>query len=337
MIISFDYLKSLRMKSSIPIVCVSVITSLFLILVSCTSESKQDKGNNALSDLGLTGQVKKLTEISFDGLEMKFGEVQKGDLIQSFSYSLDKKGHKIEETMTNPYSTELLITKYKYDNQINLVEKYTIEPGNPVPLNKSVWEYDAKNNLKFLMYYNPGNTLSWKETYTYDNKGSLIEISGYEGDGTFSNKRICKYDKGKKIENCDYDPNGKIKGKTTYKYDEKNRLTEESRFNLNGDLFYKFTTQYGEYGHISETSLSYLNMPYEYLNNLTIKKFDKQGKITEELKYEQNGQIIYKEIFEYPVYDTKDNWLTKVRIMEIRGERTLGSTYGVTERQIEYY
>jgi hypothetical protein len=307
----------------------------WILIVSCSEKGTQEK--NDLMELGLKGHVQKLTELSFEGLEMKFGEVQKGDLIQTFTYHFNKKGYKIEEAMTNPNSTNIFITKYKYDNHLNLVEKFEIQTEDSALLKKSIWDYDTKDKPKSLMYYNPGNSLLWVEKYTYDRNGNSIEINGYEGDGTFNEKRISKYEKSRKIEDCDYGPNGKLKGKITYSYDDKNRPIEECRYNLKGELYYKLTTQYGRHGNILETSLSNLNMPYNYMNDLTIKKFDEKGNIIEESLYDQEGLVAYKNIFKYPLYDSKGNWLTRVRVMDVRGERTLGSSYTVKERQIEYF
>lgn len=312
------------------------VLALTFLLSSCLPQSEEQKTYNDLTTYNLTGKVKKVIERSYVGIDMKFSRVQKGDLIQTFTHTFNKRGLEIEKTMTNPNSTDLFITSYKFDKQGNLIEEIETTPKESIPLSRIIREYDKKGKLVTLLFYNAAGDIVSKESYTYDNTGNLISVDKYKADGTLSEKKLFAFENGEKIEQV-YLGDGSLISKTIHKYDQHGREIEQCSYGKEGGLYFKSNAQFRENGILSEISKSWMDMLYTYLNSMEVKRFDNDGNIIEDSKYTPDGKVVYKIIVNYPSYDNNRNWLVKERIMEIRGERTLGDTWHLVERQIEYF
>ena len=312
------------------------VLALTFLLSSCLPQTKEQKIYNDLATYNLSGKVKQVTERSYVGLDLKFGRVQKGDLIQTFTHTFNKRGLETERTMTNPNSTDLFITSYKFDKQWNLIEEIETTPKESIPLSRIRREYDKKGNLVTLMSYNSEGDIVSKESHTYDNSGSLMSIDEYKADGTLNEKKLFTYEDGEKIEQV-YSGDGSLISKTIHKYNQRGREVEQCSYGKDGELYFKSNAQFRENGILSEITKSWMDMLYTYLNSTEVKRFDNDGNIIEDSKYTPDGKVVYKVVVKYPSYDNNRNWLVKERIMEIRGERTLGDTWHIFERQIEYF
>ena len=79
--------------------------------------------------------------------------------------------------------------------------------------------------------------LKWKNIYTHDDLGNLIEIDSYDPDGKLYRKTINSFDKsGYLLDRNDFDAAGASTGKEIAKYDSAGNLIKET-FNLvNGNL-----------------------------------------------------------------------------------------------------
>lgn len=189
---------------------------------------KQDsiaKIKNDLSEIGLIGKVKTLTETSFYAVD-KFGKIQKKDIRFKIILLFNKIGNKIEE---NWYWSDGSLHKkvtYKYDNKGNKTEENT---------------YDSDGGLDY------------KGIYKYDDKGNIIEENTYNSDGSLFLKTTYKYDgKGNKTEENSYDSDGSFDFKSTFKYDNKGNIIERNLYNSDGSSYlkkYTFKYEYDEIGN----------------------------------------------------------------------------------------
>ena len=135
----------------------------------------------------------------------------------------------------------------------------------------------------------------------YDEKGNKIEENDYDSDGRLDSKTTYKYDeKGNIIEENDYDSDGRLDSKYIYKYDEKGNKIEENRYDSNGRLSQKTTYKYDEKGN-------------------TIEKND----------YDSDGRPAENYSYKYE-YDKNNNWTQRIEY-----KNTI-PVY-ITERIIEYY
>ena len=135
----------------------------------------------------------------------------------------------------------------------------------------------------------------------YNKKGNTIEENDYNSDGSLFSKFTYKYDeKGNIIEKNDYDSDGSLNYKTTYKYDEKGNMIEANFYNSDGSLSFKLTY-----------------------------KYDEKGNMIEATYYNSDGRLDSKTTYKYE-YDKNNNWTQRI---QYRNTIPLN----ITERIIEYY
>jgi hypothetical protein len=66
---------------------------------------------------------------------------------------------------------------------------YKAEPGNP----RMVFKYNAWGKLAEAASIKPSGTVIYKYTYSYDDKGRLIEVTGYDREGQVSDRRVYSF------------------------------------------------------------------------------------------------------------------------------------------------
>ena len=170
---------------------------------------------------------------------------------------------------------------------------------------------------------------NWFNNYftIYDKKGNIIEENDYDSDGSLNSKTTYKYDeKGNKIEENDYDSDGRLSYKYTYKYDEKGNIIEENHYDSDGRLRSKYTYKYDKKGNMIEANF------YNSDGSLSFKftyKYDEKGNMIEVTYYDSDGSLNYKTTYKYE-YDKNNNWTQKIQY-----RNTIPNI--ITERIIEYY
>lgn len=314
--------------------------SLLIFYSSCKAQSSdpKDKPKSDLAQKNLKGKIKSLIETRFNTVE-KFGEPQKGSLIDknSHKYNLtgneiefvtygsdgkiesnhttkyDNKGNKIEvKDYDMPLESNETIT-YKYDSKNNLIEEVSSNDK------KTVYKYNSQNRLidksEFNKYIN-GFKLVGKDTYKYDEKGNQIEFNSYNGDGSLRSKTLTKYDNTNNTKEWDsYSSDGTLNSKSLNKYDEKSNLLEIRSYNFKGNLDNISTMKYNEFGIMIE-----MNTGLEY------KEFYKYDNNGNEIEYSAGGN---KKFYQY-TFDKMGNWIKQTEFEN--NKPTL-----LIERIIEYY
>ena len=185
-----------------------------IILATLSASCNQSEKKNDLTEENLKGKVKSIKETTYKAVD-KFGQIEKGDVLNNYFNIYNEKGNKIEDNF--------------YDSDGNLSSKDT-------------YEYDEKGNNIEKNNYDSDGSLNSKTTYKYDKKGNKIEDNSYDSDGSLNSKTTYKYDeKGNNIEKNNYDSDGSLNSKTTYKYDEKGNMIE---YNTDGRFGEKYTYKY---------------------------------------------------------------------------------------------
>ena len=112
-----------------------------LRLVSC----KQSEKKNDLTEKNLKGKVKSIKETTYEAVE-KFGQIEKGDVLNNYFNIYNEKGNKIED---NSYDSDGRLlgykTTYKYDEKGNNIEKNNYDSNGRLD-SKYTYEYDKNNN-----------------------------------------------------------------------------------------------------------------------------------------------------------------------------------------------
>lgn len=179
---------------------------LFTGAVLCSFDAV--KPNNTLTDDGLKGRVRLITEHCYSG------NVSKDRLYSVTTSFFDENGNKVRDTVT------------------------FIPPENKSFSYSNTWDYKYNNKgwKTEENIYNKDGSLSWKTVYTYDSKGAVVETNRYHADGKPEQKVVFKCDeKGNGIQAESY--NSGIKNSTYLcKFDKDNNMTEQ--FNL--DTFWGY-------------------------------------------------------------------------------------------------
>lgn len=137
---------------------------------------------------------------------------EKGNIIELCSYNSDN-----ELCAKNTYAIA-------YNEQGNIVEERTYDINNRLIHQKI---YNQIGNLTDSSSYNSDGKLVDKTTYSYDQKGVLIEKYKYTYSLNKEKEEIIKYsydDKGNKVKESYYDLTGYQRGATEYEYDTFNNI-----------------------------------------------------------------------------------------------------------------
>ena len=197
-----------------------------LCLVSC----KQSEKKNDLTEENLKGKVKSIKGNTYEAID-KFGQIEKGDVLDAYFNIYNEKGNKIEDNSYDSDGSLEYKYTYKYDKKENKIEENFYIYGG---LNsKSIYKYNEKGNKIELNVYDSDGRLVSKYTYKYDEKGNMIEENWYNSDGRLNSKTTYKYDeKGNNIEENNYDSDGRLGKNYTYKYeyDKNNNWTQRIEY-----------------------------------------------------------------------------------------------------------
>lgn len=166
--------------------------------------------------------------------------------------------------------------------------------------------FNINGQIIELYGYNSDGSLNVKMIFKYNEKGNNIESADYEADGTLSLKSTNKYDDmGNIIESNVYNPDSLMQ-KVIYKYDKNGNKIEENSYEPGGKLSLKTLNKYDHKGIIIESKkLDYKEVIYIKDEDGNFKK-DKNGNIvfttqfnsiatsgnTMSYKYDKNGNQI---------------------------------------------
>jgi YD repeat-containing protein len=195
---------------------------------------------------GLKGKVEVLSESIFDAVPTKtlslknvFKYDANGNMTELINYSGDGK---------------LVSTIKTYDANGYPISEETILSNGNVDVRSTI-KADTKGNKieQNDVKADPTGTLfNFKQFYSYDEKGQLVERAAYRDNGAFFYKYGFTYDaSGNKTEWTRLGPNNSISGKVVYKYNDKNNLIEQNEYEGASTLksSYTFTYEYDKKGN----------------------------------------------------------------------------------------
>jgi len=131
-----------------------------------------------------------------------------GNAIERESFKYDAAGRKISYTKYNENDKAVSMESYSYDGSGRLTESAGVEPGGGITGRLSM-NYDENGNIKEKIWYNRFGEINGKYVYVYE--GSLLkEEIKYRGESEKENHSTYSYDdKGILIEIIRYDINDK--------------------------------------------------------------------------------------------------------------------------------
>ena len=245
-----------------------IIATVGILFFSCSG-----KGNikNDLAEQNLKGHVKSIMQLSFDAIE-KNGKIESGKInsVDGFEY-FDSSGNYISRG-GGDYSPYWL---YNYDkNMLRTISEY--DPVDSNLLSKSIYSYDAQNNLQSVIDYDKNGNVKTNTSYSFDKNNRLLKkviLTRAEDDDTTIDEIVSQLmdTSTSKI------PARFVRSSFQYKYDDKGRIIE---------LRYEDTSK--------EMTLDKMTSNYKYIYNYIGGTNDK----SEELMVKGNDTIS-KNSYEY--------------------------------------
>ena len=212
-----------------------------------------------LTIIGCVGQ-ESYKETDLQKQELK-GKI-KSQTKTTYRYKTTEKSGKIQKEEQQ----SKLVSYFNKDGNFTERIFYDKEKGTI----RQEFSYDEKGNLIEIKGYEANGTLGTKITYKYDQKDNRIEENTYS-EGVLQQKNTYKYDQDNReievIRNVFAFWNGGVKLRQVNEYDTKGKKIEERNFSNNNELTSKALFSYDEKGNLIE----------EYFVNLTDKEPSKKN------------------------------------------------------------
>ena len=159
-----------------------------------------------------------------------------------------RQGYREWELDRNLYGDvdSVTITNYKFTDKFGELVKDRI-------INKDVYKFNLRGDVVEMIGYNSDGSLMGKILHKYDSQGNMIEEASYNGDGSLREKSLYKYDsQGNKIEEARYNGDGSLDYKYLYKYDSQGNKIECISYYDDGSLCEKILYKYDSQGNMIE-------------------------------------------------------------------------------------
>ena len=233
---------------------------------------------------------------------------------------------KVKKVHTAHYSTVVTVLKDTIKRE-HFVENYTYgfdERGNEIEFIKydkegNIWNKEIKkyNEKDRLLYSKETKILGEDETYieensySYNDKGFLIEEKSYEEDpdtGISHRRELYKYNNDQKLIENSYYSNDSLKRQVLYWYDNKGNLLRKL-FYLDNKPYTDTKFEYNHIGNLIKKTENYIKTDYKHVkqyeydakNRLIL--FTKEDDDTKEIIL----KIIYKDDLLIEIYDNRDD------------------------------
>lgn len=220
---------------------------------------------NDLEKMGIKGNVKEQTKLVYE-IRERFGKPDK-TLFEKEVTKFNKDGNITESVI--------------YNSKNRMKSKY-------------VHSYDDRVKKEIDMY-NAKGALIYKSIFRYNDKGDLIEESGYHSDGSVKNKVLVEYNAaGQKTKEKWYNSNGSLIWTKVFQYDEKGNLTEDITYTKDDKFFSKNNYVYDGKGN----KVKWIYSTDSPVGFMIVYKRNKKENHVEALQYNAEevltGKLIYK-------------------------------------------
>ncbi|WP_310992218.1 RHS repeat domain-containing protein [Aequorivita marina] len=310
---------------------VLLILSLSL-LTACQSTKpliKSVKKVNDLEKMDLKGPVKTMKVKSYKiSVNSRTGKVNNYGLSKikpkNLVYLFNKDGNIVEKRTYDGKGQLRAKSTYTYDIEKREIIEKTYKDANEVSDFRQVTYYDKNGNKTKLLSYSKGEDEPYKETFTYDQSGNILEEIKHRSSGLF--KTQYNYDnEGRLIEKTIYNAENLLMTET-YAYDEKGNLqTAVQDENRTVHAKYIFKKKYKDGKEIERKSLK-----NGAVNGRFVYSYNDQGQRIEYKKYDESNNLVSGEKTDFE-YDDKNNWIQKIPF------DPNGFPKRMIEREIEYF
>ena len=207
------------------------------------------------------------------GERRKFDVDEKGDIIKEYVYYEDETFDTIE---------------YKYDKDMNLIEKTTINSDGGID-EKEINEYRGGKLIMHAQFDSEEKKFS-EINYEFNESGKLVEMTEWDSDTNTKSRLVNTYDEnGNLIKKLNY-VNNKLTEIDNFVVNEKNKISELTIENTTGKSILKLT--YDDNDNIIEEAEYNKN---DELNHKIVRKFNANNAVEESTVYVKNHKDGYEE------------------------------------------
>ena len=245
-------------------------------------------------------------ELAYPFNKPLLGKVKK---VHTAHYSTDVTT--LNNTIKNKYFKENYT--YSFDERGNEIEfiKYDKE-GNI--WNKEIKKYNEEDHLLYLKettLLSEDKTYIEENSYSYNDKGLLIEEKSYEEDpdtGISHKRELYKYNNDQKLIENSYYSNDSLKRQVFYWYDNKGNLSRKL-FYLNNEPYTDTKFEYNHIGNLIKKTENYIKTNYKHVEQY---EYDAKNRLILFTKEDDDTkEIILKNIYKDDLliesYDNRDD------------------------------
>jgi hypothetical protein len=218
---------------------------LLYLLLALTVFAQQKKQSDREHD-GFIGPVKKVF-VEWSPIAMSYrGDVPLGSRCRHLTNDYDVNGRLMRHSVyPGSCGADEILETYTYaadgsqtTTTLEIRDMHSPPPPGPMANPnagpeekgppKKLFKYDASGRLSETAVVKPSGRVVYKYTYTYDDQGRMVELTGYDGDGPVSDRRVYGYKGSDRLPSsfAYYDGKGKVYERTVY---------SDYEFNAQGD------------------------------------------------------------------------------------------------------
>jgi hypothetical protein len=287
----------IHMRSRTCILCLGLI-------ILCCKQAKENKPDNDLTELNLSGKIKSVKEISY------LAEVQPGNIV---------RGIRKRETSVQSDYFSLFNTVGRY------MERTYLNSDGSISF-KVLYDYGSDGKLSTKRSINPDGRLSYRYVLKYDGNGNRVSEQSFNAKGKPDTDSVYSFNEKGKVTGHEFTFYGTvIKSffKRSYTYDSSGYLAEMTAINSNGEIINRVVYSYDKDGNKTGESIFTTTG-----NTESIITFN-NGNIISEIFKAKDNHLIYEKTYKYE-YDGKKNWVQRIDYKNNIPEY-------IIEREIEYY
>mgnify|MGYP001219655129 CR=1 FL=1 len=291
-----------------------------IIIISCSSKVDRSKH---LQDLNIYGNVKSITENSYEAFENK-NKIEKGAKIYGwkrnpFTIYFNDKGYKIKEIETRSDGITIIQSTFKYNSKDSLIEEISFNSSdNPVYytkweynsfgqkttetrmnkeyriLSQKKWNYDKKNILIEEKYFGVNDY----STIEYDSEGNEIEVIKHHPISLKSIK-LLKYDKNERVIEEKTTDESNSSWKVKFSYENNNKPKEETMYNSNDIMTLKWSFKHHKNEQVSEKTGYKISKEGKTIHISSVIHYSEKGREIDDVYYDSEGTITSQDSKKY--------------------------------------
>jgi hypothetical protein len=221
--------------------------------------------------------------------EIKYSEDREMEEKNSFRYN--QEGKLLEHTLlyaVEDVTERRMLTRNEKGLLLSEVKYYGDDTGE-----KTEYTYDEKDNLVEKKYFDEEGEFIGKESFAYDEIGSLVEDIKYDAKNAIEEHNTFRKIDEFNIEQIQHNPDGSMASKIIIKFNNEGKELSSEQTTADGKLISGITNVYDEKGNVTERH-------YKDFYSKTLRYvYDENNRVVMQELFDGNGILVQKLMFSY--------------------------------------